>query len=90
MRNSTVHVIVYFISYNGKQGWIHGHQLRMGGQGRICAFSHFSTHAYGRTDGQTKPLIELRVRNLKTWAVKSYMNLKHVEAQQIFHQQKDL
>ena len=28
-----------------KQGWIHGHQLRTGGQGRKCAFSHFSTRA---------------------------------------------
>ena len=26
-----------------EQGRIHSHQLRMGGQGRKCAFSHFST-----------------------------------------------
>ena len=26
-----------------KQGRIHGHQLRTGGQGRKCAFSHFLT-----------------------------------------------
>ena len=30
-----------------KQGRVHGHQ------GRICGFSHFSTHADGRTDGPT-------------------------------------
>ena len=36
-----------------QQGRIHGHQLRTGGQGRICAFSHFSTRAYGRTNGPT-------------------------------------
>ena len=53
-----------------KQGRIHGHQLRPGGQGRKCAFSHFSTRSLWtngptdrRTDGRTKPLIELRVRN---------------------------
>ena len=55
-----------------EQGRIHGqYQLRTGGQGRICAFSHFSTRVHGptnrptdgRTDGRTKPLIELRVRN---------------------------
>ena len=55
-----------------EQGRIHGqYQLRTGGQGRKCAFSHFSTRVHGptngrtdgRTDGQTKPLIELRVRN---------------------------
>ena len=39
-----------------KQGRIHGqYQLRMGGQGRKCAFSHFPTrsddHHDGRTDG---------------------------------------
>ena len=28
-----------------EQGRIHGHQLRTGGQGRKCAFSHFSTRA---------------------------------------------
>ena len=47
-----------------KQGRIHGHQLRTGGQGRKCAFSHFSTRwlrtdrrtdgpTDGRTDGRT-------------------------------------
>ena len=51
-----------------EQGRIHGHQLRTGGQGRKCAFPHFSTRVHGpptnqRTDGRTKPLIELRVRN---------------------------
>ena len=58
-----------------KQGRIHSHQLRMGGQERKCAFSHISTRAHprtngptdgrmdGRTDGRTKPLIELHVRN---------------------------
>ena len=50
------------------QGRIHGHQLRTGGQGRKCAFPYFSTRVHGpptnqRTDGRTKPLIELRVRN---------------------------
>ena len=35
-----------------EQGRIHGHQLRMGGQGRKCAFSHFSTR-WLRTDQQT-------------------------------------
>ena len=43
------------------------YQLWMGGQGRKCAVSHFSTHAHRRTkwrtDGWTKALIELRVRN---------------------------
>ena len=46
-----------------KQGQIHGHQLRMGGQGWKCAFSHFSTQAWRTnrrtnqpTDGWTKPL----------------------------------
>ena len=28
-----------------KQGRIHGHQLRTGGQGRKCVFSHFSTRS---------------------------------------------
>ena len=61
-----------------KQGRIHGHQLRTGGQGWKCAFSHFLTRwlrtdgrtdgrtdrwTDGQTDGRTKPLIELRVRN---------------------------
>ena len=46
-----------------KQGRIHCHQLQTGGQGRICAFTHFLTRADGRTDGRTKPLLELRVRN---------------------------
>ena len=36
-----------------KQGRIHGHQLRTGGQGRKCAFFHFSTRADGRTDQRT-------------------------------------
>ena len=36
-----------------QQGRIHGLQLRTGGQGRICAFYHFSTRADGRTDGPT-------------------------------------
>ena len=51
-----------------QQGRTHGqYQLWTGGQGRKCAFSHFSTRAHGRTDGRTdgrtKALIELRVRN---------------------------
>ena len=45
-----------------QQGRIHGqYQLRTGGQGRKCAFSHFSTRVHGptnrptnrRTDGRT-------------------------------------
>ena len=39
-----------------KQGRIHGHQLRTGGQGRKRAFSHFSTWSLltdGRTDRRT-------------------------------------
>merc|ERR1711911_508789 len=37
-----------------EQGWIHGqYQLRMGGQGRKCAFSHFLTQSPRRTDGPT-------------------------------------
>ena len=37
-----------------EQGRIHGqYQLRTGGQGRKCAFSHFSTRVHGRTDGRT-------------------------------------
>ena len=50
----------------GKRGRIHGHQLRTGGQGRKCAFSHFSNRSLrtdGPTDRRTKPLIDLRVRN---------------------------
>ena len=35
-----------------KQGRIHGHQLRTGGQGRKSVFSHFSTQ-WLRTDGRT-------------------------------------
>ena len=54
-------------AFDKKQGRIHGHQLRTGGQGRKSVFSHFLTCVYGRmdgwTDGWTKPLIELRVRN---------------------------
>ena len=62
-----------------QQGRIHGHPLRTGGQGRICAFSHFSIQSPlrtdqptnqptnqpidGPTDKRTKPLMELRVRN---------------------------
>ena len=49
-----------------EQGRIHGYQLRTGGQGRKCAFFHFSTRwlwTDGPTNGRTKPLIELRVRN---------------------------
>ena len=63
-----------YLSYQklGKQGRIHGqYQLRTGGQGRKCVFSHFSTCAHGPTegwingpmDGWTKALLELRVRN---------------------------
>ena len=33
-----------------QQGRIHGHQLRTGGQGRKCAFSHFSTRSPLRTN----------------------------------------
>ena len=37
-----------------KQGRIHGqYQLRTGGQGRECAFSHFLTRGHGPTDGRT-------------------------------------
>ena len=36
-----------------EQGWIHGHQLRTGGQERKCAFSHFLTQSPWRTDGPT-------------------------------------
>ena len=37
-----------------EQGWIHGqYQLRMGGQGWKCAFSHFLTQSPWRTDGPT-------------------------------------
>ena len=39
-----------------KQGRIHGHQLRTGGQGRKCAFSHFRTRSLPtdqRMDGQS-------------------------------------
>ena len=36
-----------------KQGRIHGRQLQTGGQGRIYTFSHFSTRAYGPTNGRT-------------------------------------
>ena len=36
-----------------KQGRIHGQQLRTGGQGRICAFSHFSTRVHGPTNQPT-------------------------------------
>ena len=37
-----------------KQGRIHGqYQLRMGGQGRKCTFSHFSTRVHGPTDRPT-------------------------------------
>ena len=36
-----------------EQGRIHGHQLRTAGQGRKCAFSHFSTRSPLRTDQWT-------------------------------------
>ena len=37
-----------------KQGRIHGqYQLRTGGQGRKCAFSHFLTRVHGPTDQRT-------------------------------------
>ena len=36
-----------------EQGRIHGHQLRTGGQGRKCAFSHFSTQSPLRTNQPT-------------------------------------
>ena len=36
-----------------QQGRIHGHQLRRGGQGRKCAFPHFSTRVHGPTDQPT-------------------------------------
>ena len=54
-----------------EQGRIYGqYQLRTSGQGRKCAFSHFSTRIHGRTDGPTdrrkKAHTELRVRNLKS------------------------
>ena len=36
-----------------EQGRKHGqNQLRTGGQGRKCAYSHFLTRANGRTDGR--------------------------------------
>ena len=53
--------IQFFDRIERKQGRIHGHQLQTGGQGRKCAFSHFSTRVHGPTD--RPPLIELRVRN---------------------------
>ena len=36
-----------------QQGRIHGHRLRTGGQGRIYAFSHFSTRSPLRTNQPT-------------------------------------
>ena len=36
-----------------KQGRIHGHQLRTGGQGRKCMFPHFSTRVHWPTDQPT-------------------------------------
>ena len=37
-----------------EQGRIHGqYQLRTGGQGRKCAFSHFLTRVHGPTDQRT-------------------------------------
>ena len=55
-----------------KQGRIHGHQLRTGGQERKCAFSHFSTRAHQRTnrrtDGRTdKASYRVACPQLKTW-----------------------
>ena len=41
------------IKIQKKQGRIYGHQLRMGRQGRICAFSHFSTQSPLQTDQPT-------------------------------------
>ena len=58
---------------NEQQGRIHGqHQLRTGGQGRKCAFSHFSTHVHWRmdqpTDGPTdKGSYRVACPQLKMW-----------------------
>ena len=46
------------VARDSKQGRIHSHQLRTGGQGRKSAFSHFSTLSLRTnrpTDGHTKP-----------------------------------
>ena len=44
-----------------KQGRIHGqYQLRTGGQGRKCAFSHFPTRS-SRTDGRTNGRTDQRM-----------------------------
>ena len=59
----TFHFFRLFLHWNvtvqftsTQQGRKHGHQLRTGGQGRKCAFSHFSTRSLrtnGWTDGRT-------------------------------------
>ena len=65
-----------------EQGRIHGqHQLRTGGQGRKCAFSHFSTRVHGptdrRTDGQTdKGSYRVACPQLKTKQENSFHRFK--------------
>ena len=54
--------------FTKKQGWIHGNLLRRGGQGRKCAFSHFSTRSL-RTGGRTdKASYRVACPQLKTGA----------------------
>ena len=47
-----------------KDGWA-GAEMQLSATKNVLKrlFSQFSTRADGRTDGRTKPLIELRVRN---------------------------
>ena len=68
---------------NEKQGRIHGqYQLRTGGQGQKCAFSHFSTRAHGPDrwmDGRTdKTSYGVACSQLKTYFDSSLFRLPSI------------
>ena len=75
-----------------KQGRIHGHQLRTGGQGRKCAFSQFSTRwlrTDRRTDGPTDRRTDKASYRVACPQLKMSANLPQAKRQFLFHAAKD-
>ena len=63
-----------------KQGRIHGHRLRTGGQGRKCAFSHFSTRSPLRTNQRTEFDLFTRNGSIPSGSLKEVLTDSHTSA----------